>query len=62
MDYQTMFEKMFDAIRENHSARWGGTMEEIRETELLVRNLRDSFGVELYLKALDKYNEGLRKM
>lgn len=62
MNYQEIYEKMYDAIREGHSARWGGTLEEIQETELAIRKLRDEFGVEVYSQALEDYNKVLSQM
>jgi hypothetical protein len=57
MDYQTMLEE----VRDNHSAHWGGTYEEMKASDNRLANLAEEYPA-LYREALDAYNEMLRNM
>jgi sigma54-dependent transcription regulator len=57
MDY----EKMLEEVRDNHSAHWGGTYEEMKASDTRLANLAEEYPA-LYREALDAYNEMLRNM
>ncbi len=55
------YEEMFEEIRQNHSAHWGGTFDEMKNSDKRIEGIALQYP-ELYAQALADYNEILRKM
>ena len=61
---EKLVQMFFEAHAELHSARWGGTLEEVRELENKMSDLRANFpeATAEEQEALNRYNDLLRKL
>jgi len=55
------YDEMLKEVSSNHSAHWGGTFQEMKDSDKRLEGLAQQYP-EIYAKALADYNEMLRNM